>query len=177
MPRSGPDRATSDGEHLFAQYQNLRDLQSSEKLDELLAAVMAKRPCSPRVWRTKPLLVKVAPDCGRRSARSHRGARGEARDRWLIATNTTIGRERSPATATRRRPGLERTRCSSRPRACFEASRAAHGVGSARGVGGILSGEQAREKIEAGASLVQLYTGFIYRGPALIGEARRAIAR
>jgi dihydroorotate dehydrogenase len=45
------------------------------------------------------------------------------------------------------------------------------------GVGGILSGADASAKIAAGASLVQLYTGFIYRGPALIGEARRAIGR
>jgi dihydroorotate dehydrogenase len=43
------------------------------------------------------------------------------------------------------------------------------------GVGGILSGEDAAAKISAGASLVQLYTGFIYRGPALIGEAVAAI--
>ena len=45
------------------------------------------------------------------------------------------------------------------------------------GVGGILSGEDARAKVDAGASLVQVYTGFIYRGPRLIAEARRAIAR
>jgi dihydroorotate dehydrogenase len=43
------------------------------------------------------------------------------------------------------------------------------------GVGGIASGEDARKKIEAGASLVQLYTGFVYRGPALVAEARRAL--
>jgi dihydroorotate dehydrogenase len=42
-------------------------------------------------------------------------------------------------------------------------------------VGGILSGEDARAKIAAGASLVQVYTGFIYRGPELIAEARRAL--
>ena len=45
------------------------------------------------------------------------------------------------------------------------------------GVGGVLSGQQAREKIEAGADAVQLYTGLIYRGPALVGECVRAVAR
>jgi dihydroorotate dehydrogenase len=45
------------------------------------------------------------------------------------------------------------------------------------GVGGIVGGADARAKFEAGASLVQLYTGFIYRGPALIAEARSALAR
>jgi dihydroorotate dehydrogenase len=44
------------------------------------------------------------------------------------------------------------------------------------GVGGILSGADAHAKIDAGASLVQLYTGFIYRGPALVAEARKALA-
>jgi dihydroorotate dehydrogenase len=45
------------------------------------------------------------------------------------------------------------------------------------GVGGIMSGDDAVAKIEAGAALVQLYTGIIYRGPALVGECRRAILR
>ena len=44
------------------------------------------------------------------------------------------------------------------------------------GVGGILAGADAREKIEAGATLVQLYTGLIYRGPALVAECARALA-
>ena len=44
------------------------------------------------------------------------------------------------------------------------------------GVGGILSGGDAAAKAQAGASLVQVYTGFVYRGPALVGEARRALA-
>jgi dihydroorotate dehydrogenase len=43
-------------------------------------------------------------------------------------------------------------------------------------VGGVLSGKQAREKMEAGADAVQLYTGLIYRGPALVGECVRAVA-
>ena len=43
------------------------------------------------------------------------------------------------------------------------------------GVGGILTGADAKAKIDAGASLVQVYTGFIYRGPDLIAEARRAL--
>ena len=43
------------------------------------------------------------------------------------------------------------------------------------GVGGIASGADARAKVDAGASLVQMYTGFIYRGPALIAEARKAL--
>lgn len=45
------------------------------------------------------------------------------------------------------------------------------------GVGGVLSGRQAQEKMQAGADAVQLYTGLIYRGPALVGECVRAVAR
>jgi dihydroorotate dehydrogenase len=45
------------------------------------------------------------------------------------------------------------------------------------GVGGVLSGQQAREKMQAGADAVQLYTGLIYRGPALVGECVRAVRR
>ena len=45
------------------------------------------------------------------------------------------------------------------------------------GVGGVMSGRQAREKMDAGADAVQLYTGLIYRGPALVGECVRAVAR
>jgi len=44
-------------------------------------------------------------------------------------------------------------------------------------VGGVLSGRQAQEKMQAGADAVQLYTGLIYRGPALVGECVRAVAR
>jgi dihydroorotate dehydrogenase len=158
----------------------LRDLQASEKLDELLGAVMAKRATlATRHGRTKPLLVKIAPDLDDLQI----GAIAELAMKHsidgLIATNTTIGRE----TVAGHRHAQETGGLSGRPlfapstRVLGKLANALGGRVPLIGVGGILSGADARAKMEAGASLVQLYTGFIYRGPVLVGEARRAIGR
>jgi dihydroorotate dehydrogenase len=158
--------------------KDLRDLQSSEKLDELLGAVMARRAAlAKRYAKVKPLLVKVAPDLvgaqidaiAKLSVKHHVDG--------LIATNTTIARD---AVAGHRHAG-EAGGLSGRP--VFAPSTAVLKKLSAAlggripliGVGGILSGADAKAKIDAGASLVQLYTGFIYRGPDLIAQARRAL--
>jgi dihydroorotate dehydrogenase len=95
----------------------------------------------------------------------------------LIATNTTLGRE---DVAGHRHAG-EMGGLSGRPlfarstEVLAKLCRALEGRVPVVAVGGILSGEDARAKIAAGASLVQVYTGFIYRGPELIAEARRAL--
>jgi len=158
--------------------KNLRDLQSSDALDGLLAAVMAKRlMLANRYGTTKPLLVKVAPDLDdEQVAAIARAAVKHAVD-GLIATNTTIEREAVAG----HRHAQETGGLSGKP--LFEPStrvleKLAGAVGGKVpliGVGGILSGTHARAKIDAGASLVQVYTGFVYRGPELIAEARRAL--
>jgi dihydroorotate dehydrogenase len=95
----------------------------------------------------------------------------------LIATNTTVAREAIAG----HRHALQAGGLSGGPlfRPSTEVLRKlAKAVGGRIpliGVGGILSGADARAKIEAGASLVQLYTGFIYRGPQLIADSRRAL--
>jgi dihydroorotate dehydrogenase len=95
----------------------------------------------------------------------------------LIATNTTVSRE---AVAGHRHE-LQTGGLSGRPllaqstNVLAQLARALGGRVPLVGVGGILSGGDARAKIEAGASLVQVYTGFVYRGPALIGRARAAL--
>ena len=97
----------------------------------------------------------------------------------MIATNTTISREAVVGLAHAEEAGG----LSGQPvrEGSTRVIRALHGLlGDAVpiiGVGGILAGEHAREKIDAGAQLVQLYTGLIYRGPALIAECARALAR
>jgi dihydroorotate dehydrogenase len=158
--------------------KNLRDLQSSEALDALLRALMARRvDLATRYGKAKPLVVKVAPDLDDEqveaiSALAHRhGVDG------LNATNTTISRDAiaghrhaAEAGGLSGRPLLARSNDLLRRLAA-----AVEGRVPLIGVGGIGSGADARAKIDAGASLVQLYTGFIYRGPALIGEARRAL--
>jgi len=96
----------------------------------------------------------------------------------VIATNTTIEREGvTGLTRADEAGGL-----SGRPlraRATAVVARLAKALDGALpiiGVGGILSGADAKEKIDAGATLVQIYTGLIYRGPDLIAECARAVA-
>jgi dihydroorotate dehydrogenase len=160
--------------------KNLRDLQSSEKLDELLGAVMARRAAlAARYGRVKPVALKVAPDLDDAQIEAIAALAAKHAVDALIATNTTVGRD-----AVRdHRHGLQAGGLSGRPlrplanAVLTKLARALGGRVPLIGVGGILSGADARAKIDAGAALVQVYTGFIYRGPDLIAQARRALAR
>jgi len=158
--------------------KNLRDLQSAEALDALLTQIMARRTSlADRYGRAKPLLVKVAPDLDDEQVEAIASLATQHGVDGLIATNTTISR----AAVKGHRHELQAGGLSGRP--VFEPStailrklaRALGGKVPLVGVGGILSGDDARAKQEAGASLVQVYTGFIYRGPDLIQQARRAL--
>jgi dihydroorotate dehydrogenase len=158
--------------------KGLRDLQSDAALDALLATLAAARArLEQQHGKRVPLLVKIAPDLEaegiRRIAQSliAHGVDG------VIATNTTIARD---AVAGLPHAG-ETGGLSGRP--LFEPSNrvvralaeALEGALPIIGVGGILSGDDARAKIDAGAMLVQLYTGLIYRGPRLVAECAGAI--
>jgi dihydroorotate dehydrogenase len=158
--------------------RNLRDLQSSEKLDELLGAVMAKREAlAQRHGSIKPIAVKVAPDLDDSQIEAIAQLAGKHRIDGLIATNTTIARE----AVAQHKHGQEAGGLSGRPLfapSTLVLGKLGHALGGRIpliGVGGILSGQDAKAKIDAGASLVQVYTGFIYRGPGLIAEARKAL--
>ena len=160
--------------------KNLRDLQSSEALDHLLGAVMARRTAlARRHGKVKPLLVKVAPDLDGAQIDAIAKLAVKHAVSGLIATNTTVSREAVKG----HRHELQTGGLSGRPLftqatdVLHRFSRALGGRIPLVGVGGILSGEDARAKIEAGASLVQLYTGFIYEGPDLIAQGRRALTR
>jgi dihydroorotate dehydrogenase len=158
--------------------KDLRDLQSSARLDELLAALMARRSAlATRHGGLKPLLVKVAPDLDDAQIEAIAALAVKHAVDGLIATNTTIAREGVAG----HRLGAETGGLSGRPlfarstEVLRRFARALDGRVPLVGVGGILSGADAKAKLDAGASLVQVYTGFIYRGPALIAEARRAL--
>ena len=160
--------------------KNLRDLQSSEKLDDLLGALMAKRAAlAARSGSTKPLLVKVAPDLDDEQIGAIAQLALKHAVDGLIATNTTVGREEI---AGHKHAG-EMGGLSGRPlfaRSTEVLRKLSAGLGgkvALIGVGGIVNGADAHAKIAAGASLVQVYTGFIYRGPELIAQARRALRR
>jgi dihydroorotate dehydrogenase len=158
--------------------RNLRDLQSSEALDALLGAVMAKRAAlAQRHGRAKPLLVKVAPDLDDEQIAAVAEISLKHGIDGLIATNTTIARDAVAG----HRHAAQAGGLSGRPvfaPSTLVLSKLAKALGGKIplvGVGGILSGADAKAKIAAGASLVQIYTGFIYRGPELIAQARRAL--
>ncbi|WP_119355199.1 quinone-dependent dihydroorotate dehydrogenase [Azohydromonas sediminis] len=159
--------------------KNLRALQGDEALDALLAALQARRAELERAHaRRVPLLLKIAPDLD--DAQIDLIAATVVRHGLdgVIATNTTVARD-----AVQGLPHADEAGgLSGRP--VFEASnrvirrlRTALGAGVAIvGVGGVMSGTDARAKLDAGADLVQLYTGLIYRGPALVSEVARALA-
>jgi dihydroorotate dehydrogenase len=157
---------------------NLRDLQSAANLDALLAALMARRAAlAQRHGRVKPLLVKVAPDLDDAQIDAIAAAATKHAIDGLIATNTTVSREEIAG----HRLAAENGGLSGKPlleRANGVLAKLSNVLGGRVpliGVGGILSGADARVKITAGATLVQIYTGFIYRGPDLIAETRRAL--
>ena len=157
----------------------LRNLQFGAALDKLLRGVKQKQKQLAQIHqRYVPVVVKIAPDMTGDEIKSVAATLLKAEIDGVIATNTTVSRD---AVENSKYAG-ETGGLSGRP--LKEMSThvirllAAELKGSIPiiGVGGILSGEDAREKIEAGASLVQIYSGFIYRGPELIAEAAGAIA-
>jgi dihydroorotate dehydrogenase len=158
--------------------KNLRALQSDEALDALLSAVQQRKVAlSARHGRQVPVFVKIAPDLDEAQVKVIAATLRKNGIDGVIATNTTISRE-----AVKHLPhGDEAGGLSGKP--VFEASNRVirqlrAELGSAYpiiGVGGVMSGADACAKREAGADLVQVYTGFIYGGPPLITEAARAL--
>ncbi|XQU67765.1 quinone-dependent dihydroorotate dehydrogenase [Cupriavidus sp. H18C1] len=158
--------------------KNLRQLQGASELDGLLSALKtAQQRLADQHRRYVPLALKIAPDLDADQIGNIGDALVRHRIDGVIATNTTISRE-----AVKGLPHAEEAGgLSGRP--VFEASTAVVRalravVGDALpiiGVGGIFDGAQARAKIDAGAQLVQLYTGLIYRGPALVKECAAAL--
>ena len=163
--------------------KNLRALQSDEALDALLGTLTQRaEQLAQKHGKTIPLFVKIAPDLDDAQVASIAltlrrygcDASGQPNQRWgVIATNTTLDRQAvaglphaEEAGGLSGRPVFEKSN------AVIRQLRAALGTGfPIIGVGGVLSGADAVAKIEAGADLVQIYTGLIYRGPGLVQEA------
>jgi dihydroorotate dehydrogenase len=153
----------------------LRDLQKREALDALLARVVAARDEASRNHPRRPLLLKIAPDLTLAelddvvSVTLARGIDG------MIVSNTTITR---PSTLLENRIATEPGGLSGAP--LFELSTRMLAETAKRverripliGVGGVMSADTARAKFEAGATLVQIYSGLVYRGPALVEEIK-----
>lgn len=163
--------------------QNLRSLQSDEALDALLSALQERKQALEAAQadrsRRVPMFVKIAPDLDETQVKLIAGTLRRTGVDGVIATNTTIARD-----AVQGLPHANETGgLSGKP--VFEASnrviaalRAELGSGyPIIGVGGVMSGADARAKRDAGADLVQIYTGLIYKGPDLVRECAQALSR
>jgi len=158
--------------------KGLRDLQAEDTLAALLKALKREqRALAQEHGRYVPLAIKIAPDLTDDAVRGIARVLVAHKMDAVIATNTTLARD-----AVTGLPHAEEAGgLSGAP--LFERStevvrvlaRALDGAIPIIGVGGIDDGKRAAAKIEAGAALVQVYTGLIYRGPALVGESVRAI--
>jgi dihydroorotate dehydrogenase len=154
---------------------NLRELQEKKPLTELLTKLETRN--SEHATK-KPILLKIAPDLTDEQLLDIIAIVNETKIAGVIATNTTISRENLASENKVEVGGLSGKPITQRSteviRFLSEKSNKAFPI---IGVGGIHSAEDALEKLEAGASLVQLYTGFIYEGPNLIKEINKAILR
>ncbi|GAA4276457.1 quinone-dependent dihydroorotate dehydrogenase [Aquimarina mytili] len=154
---------------------NLRALQDKEPLTALLNTLQNKNQERPQ---QKPILLKIAPDLTNEQLLDIIEIVRETKIAGVIATNTTILREglKSSAVLSGETGGLSGKPLTNRSteviRFLSEKSNKAFPI---IGVGGIHTAKDAIEKLEAGASLVQLYTGFIYEGPKLIKDINKAI--
>lgn len=156
----------------------LRDLQSSEALGALLARLRAKRDAlREKHGRSVALAPKIAPDLDGDAVRAIADVVRRSGMDGVIATNTTLSRE-----AVQGLPHAEETGGLSGTPVLEASNRVIRQLRAALGrdfpiigVGGILSAQDAVSKIDAGADLVQIYTGLIYQGPSLVQAAALAI--
>ena len=164
--------------------KNLRELQSDEALDALIGTLAKRRAeLAHQHHKQVPVFIKIAPDLDSDqvaviAATLMRHCVHEGTPSWgVIATNTTIARDAVQGMAhADETGGLSGAPVFEKSNAVIRQLRAAMGPNfPIIGVGGILSGADAVAKIQAGADVVQIYTGLIYKGPALVKEAALAI--
>ncbi len=156
----------------------LRDLQFGQALDDLLSAIKAKQAdLANQYTRRIPVLIKIAPDLTEQDVGELAEAFVKHQVDGVIATNTTFSRE-----------GVEKLKfggeqgglsgapvLSSSTEVLERLVKKTNNAFPVIGVGGILCGDDAQKKLAAGASLVQVYSGLIYRGPRLIVEIAKAL--
>ncbi|TQV81572.1 quinone-dependent dihydroorotate dehydrogenase [Aliikangiella coralliicola] len=157
---------------------NLRQLQFGEALDELLEAIKNKQAqLSQTHGRLIPVLIKIAPDLADSEIEQIASSFVKHQVDGVIATNTTFSRDGVEGeTHADEQGGLSGAPVLNASTSVLEKlALKIDGAFPIIGVGGIDSGDAAKKKMTAGASLVQVYSGFIYRGPALVSEVAKAL--
>ena len=156
----------------------LRELQDEEPLRKLLTLLVAEgRRLSDAQSKRTPLLVKIAPDLGDEQIAHIASVTRETGVDGLIATNTTVSRDGVEGDASAAETGgLSGAPLRARAEEVLKKLRGHLGRDFPLiGVGGVMTAADAGARIGAGADLVQIYTGFIYRGPQLVTECARAL--
>jgi dihydroorotate dehydrogenase len=158
---------------------NLRQLQARNYLEGLLKEVTAARDKAPMTEaRRTPLLVKIAPDLTEREVEDVLGAIELAGVDGIIATNTTVERAGLPAQYRDLKGGLSGLPLRDRSTAMVSSiCRKTNGHLPIIGAGGVMNPRDAQAKLDAGAALVQVYTGLVYAGPGLVREINRALMK
>ncbi len=154
---------------------NLRELQEKEPLKNLLQTLQNNKL---QTTNAKPILLKIAPDLTDSQLLDIIEIVNETKIAGVIATNTTLSRDGLQSDNKSETGGLSGKPLTNRAteviRFLSEKSNKSFPI---IGVGGIHSAQDALDKLEAGASLIQLYTGFIYEGPSLVNEINKAILK
>lgn len=158
--------------------KNLRSLQAGESLDILLKNLKAtQQQLAEQCGKYTPIFIKIAPDLTDEEVENIAHNLIKHQMDGVIATNTTLNREKILSSPWKNEIGG----LSGKPlkeKALNIQKTLAKSLDGALpiiGVGGIFSGEDAQEKIQNGAQLVQLYSGFVFKGPVFIAECRRAL--
>src|SRR5690554_685936 len=152
---------------------NLRELQEKKPLTELLQTLQNRNNSKEK---RKPILLKIAPDLTDEQLMDIIEIVSVTNIDGVIATNTTISREGLSSENRKEMGGLSGRPLTKRATEVIRfLSEKSNNACPIIGVGGIHTAEDAIEKIDAGASLIQLYTGFIYEGPSLVKRINKAI--
>jgi dihydroorotate dehydrogenase len=160
--------------------QNLRALQSDQALDALLGSIAQRRELLEKQHGKRvPIFVKIAPDLDEAQVAVIAATLKRHAMDGVVATNTTLGRDAVKGLRhAEEAGGLSGAPVLQASNRVIRQLRTALGKGfPIIGAGGVMSGADAVSKMEAGADVVQIYTGLIYKGPALVTEAALAIKK
>jgi dihydroorotate dehydrogenase len=158
----------------------LRDLQGGDYLGKLLSELVAENESLSQVHYVakRPLFVKIAPDLTLTELDEVLTAVQDNKIEAIIATNTTLSREGVVSPQQNERGGLSGLPLRHQSTALIQhIFRQTNGRLPIIGVGGVRTGEDVQAKLDAGASLVQLYTSLVYEGPGLPGRLLRDLAK